>query len=322
MGAAVGDFDNDGRPDLYVTNLGSNQLLRNNGDGTFTDVTKASGTDDRAWSTSAVFVDYDEDGWLDLFVANYIDFTVDPPRRCYSRGTARDFCGPDAYKPTPDRLFRNRGDGTFEDASAGAGIRRAFGAGLGAIAGDFNQDGRLDLYVTNDGDPNLLWINQGGGRFVNQAVLAGVAVNGQGVAEAGMGVSAGDFDRDGDEDLSADLDHDGALDVLVANQRGPLLVYRNRVDPRRHWIAFELEGTRSNRSAIGATVELYWDRKAQVQTVMAASGFSAQNQRRLHYGLGRAGAVDRVVIRWPSGARQTLDRPAMDRLHRVKEAGD
>jgi hypothetical protein len=109
--------------------------------------------------------------------------------------------------------------------------------------------------------------------------------------------------------------------VIVANQRGPLLVYRNEVDPARHWIQFELEGSAANRSAIGARVELHWDGKRQVQEVLGASGFSAQNQRRLHYGLGAATSVDRVVIRWPSGRRQTIEAPAVDTLHRVKEPG-
>ena len=117
----------------------------------------------------------------------------------------------------------------------------------------------------------------------------------------------------------ADLGNRGVLDVIVANQRGPLLVYRNAVEPGRHWIQFELEGAASNRSAIGARVELQWSGRTQVQEVSGASGFSAQNQRRVHYGLGSATAVDRVIIRWPSGRRQTIERPAVDTLHRVKE---
>ena len=117
----------------------------------------------------------------------------------------------------------------------------------------------------------------------------------------------------------ADFGNRGVLDVIVANQRGPLLLYRNSVTPGRHWIQFDLEGTSSNRSALGARVELHWNGRVQVQEVVAASGFSAQNQRRLHFGLGDASAVDRVVIRWPSGARQTLEAPAVDRLHMVRE---
>jgi hypothetical protein len=118
----------------------------------------------------------------------------------------------------------------------------------------------------------------------------------------------------------ADLSNDGALDVIVANQRGPLLVYENTVSADRHWIAFELEGTATNRSAIGARVDVHWNGQRQVQEVSGGSGFSAQNQRRLHYGLGSAAAVDQVVIRWPSGRTETIDGPAVDRLHHVKEA--
>lgn len=202
MGVATGDFNNDGWVDLYVTNLGSNLLLRNNGDSTFTDVTSAAAADDPRWSTSATFFDYDRDGWLDLFVTNYVDFTSDEKRECFSASSARDYCGPDAYNPVPDRLLHNRGDGTFEDVTLSSGVSTAFGAGLGVVAADFNGDGWTDVYVANDGDPNQLWINQAGsGRFEETALLAGVALNRVGQAEAGMGVDAGDFDGDGDEDL-------------------------------------------------------------------------------------------------------------------------
>jgi len=202
MGVATGDFNNDGWVDLYVTNLGSNQLLRNDGDGTFTNATKSSHTDDSRWSTSAAFVDYDRDGWLDLFVTNYVDFSVEMKRECFAKSSARDYCGPDAYDALPDRLFHNKGDGTFEDATEWLGIDQAFGAGLGVVAADLNGDDWIDIYVTNDGDPNNLWINpRGKGRFQDDALLAGVALNQAGRAEAGMGVDAGDFDGDGNEDL-------------------------------------------------------------------------------------------------------------------------
>ena len=202
MGVATGDYNNDGWVDLYVTNLGSNQLLRNNGDGTFTNVAKSGHADDPRWSTSAAFVDYDRDGWLDLFVANYVDFSAEVKRECFAKSSARDYCGPDAYDALPDRLFHNRGDGTFEDVTGPLGFNQAFGAGLGVVAADLNGDDWIDIYVANDGDPNNLWINPGGkGRFQDDALLAGVALNQAGRAEAGMGVDAGDFDGDGNEDL-------------------------------------------------------------------------------------------------------------------------
>jgi hypothetical protein len=148
-----------------------------------------------------------------------------------------------------------------------------------------------------------VWINDGLGRFTDVAQVVGARDTYDGRAVA-----------------LADLGNRGVLDVIVANQRGPLLIYKNTVVPGRHWIQFELEGSPSNRSAIGARVELHWKNRVQVQELTTASGFSAQNQRRLHYGLGDADAVDRVVIRWPSGRQQTVERPQIDMLHHVKEA--
>ena len=201
MGVAAGDFTNDGFPDLYVTNFGANQMLRNNGDGTFTDITAASAADDRRWSTSATFVDYDRDGWLDLYVGNYVDFSPAAHKPCYSPAGAVDYCGPLSYQPYPDRLLRNRGDGAFEDVSAASRITTAFGGALGVIAADFNGDEWPDIYVANDGMANQLWLNRGDGRFEDQALLSGTAFNAQGTPEGSMGLDAGDFDGDGDDDL-------------------------------------------------------------------------------------------------------------------------
>jgi len=211
MGAATGDIDNDGWIDLYVTFLGSSRMFRNAGDGTFTDVTARSRTDVTAWPTSATFFDYDRDGWLDLFVATYVDFNVDMKRGCFSAGSARDYCNPVVYAPVPDRLFHNDRNGTFSDVSVPAGISRAPARGLGVLAADFNDDGWLDLYVANDGDPNQLWINQrGSGTFKDEALLAGVAVNRTGQAQGSMGIDLGDVDADGDEDLFVtNLDNEG-----------------------------------------------------------------------------------------------------------------
>ncbi|MEO8521450.1 MAG: CRTAC1 family protein [Acidobacteriota bacterium] len=201
MGAAVGDYDNDGYLDLLVTSFGPETLYHNNGNGTFTDVTRDAGVSDPQWSTSAAFVDYDHDGDLDLFVANYLDFTVANNKRCADPTGARDYCGPRSYRPVMDRLYRNEGHGRFTDATAAAGIGRAYGAGLGVAIGDYNGDGWPDIYVANDATPNQLWINQRDGTFADQGLLSGAALNAAGNPEGSMGIASGDYDRDGDEDL-------------------------------------------------------------------------------------------------------------------------
>jgi hypothetical protein len=201
MGAATGDYDNDGDVDLLVTAFGPETLYRNNGNGTFTDVTKQAGVGDPQWSASAAFVDYDRDGDLDLFVANYLDFTLAGNKRCNDAVGARDYCSPRAYKPVPDRLYRNDGTGKFADVTEAAGITKAYGAGLGVASGDYNGDGWLDLYVANDATPNQLWINQKNGTFADEGLLSGTALNAAGNPEGSMGIASGDFDLDGDEDL-------------------------------------------------------------------------------------------------------------------------
>jgi hypothetical protein len=202
MGVAAGDFDNDGWVDLYLTKFdAANQLFRNNGDGTFSDVSKASGTDERSWSVSASFVDLNRDGWLDLYVGNYIRYSLESNTPCFGTSGALDYCMPQAYQPLQDRLFMNRGDGTFADSSVKSGITREYGPALGVSTADFNGDGWMDVYVANDGRENQLWINKHDGTFENAALLAGVALPVSGKAEASMGVDAGDFDDDGDEDL-------------------------------------------------------------------------------------------------------------------------
>ncbi len=201
MGAAVGDINNDGWADLYITNLGSNQMFLNNGDGTFSEVTKKTGTDDVRWSTGAAFFDYDRDGWLDLMVVNYAEFSTTTSPDCYAASSARDYCTPRAFRAPGNRLFHNQRDGTFENVTVRAGVADEFGHGLGIVAADFDADGWTDIYVANDGDPNQLWINQKDGTFKNEALLAGAAVNRDGNAEAGMGVDAGDFDGNGTDDI-------------------------------------------------------------------------------------------------------------------------
>lgn len=201
MGTAVADYDNDGDMDLFVTSFGPDTLFRNNGDGTFTDVTAAAGVSDPLWSTSAAFLDYDRDGDLDLFVANYLNFTVAGNKSCTDSTGARDYCGPRAYHPAPDRLYRNDGGGRFTNVTEAAGINKADGAGLGVAVGDYNGDGWLDLYVANDATPNQLWINHRDGTFGDEGLLSGAALNAAGNPEGSMGIASGDVDADGDEDL-------------------------------------------------------------------------------------------------------------------------
>jgi hypothetical protein len=225
MGAAAGDFDNDGWVDLYVTALGATRLLRNNRNGTFADVTVRSGTSDAGWSTSATWFDYDRDGWLDLYVATYVNFRLDLKRECFSAASARDYCNPAVYEPLPDRLWRNNGNGTFTDVSARAGVAATPGRGLGVLATDVNGDGWTDLYVANDGDANHLWINERDGSFRDDALLAGVAVSRSGQPQGSMGVDAGDVDGDGDEELFVtNLDNEG--NALYLNVGGGLFEER------------------------------------------------------------------------------------------------
>ncbi len=199
MGVVAGDYDNDGWVDLYVLNFGPNQLWRNNGDGTFIDVTDTAGADDARWSVSGSFLDYDRDGWLDLYVSNYVNYSVANNVECFNN--IRTYCGPDGFVPVPDRLFRNQGDGTFEDATAVSQIGREYGPALGVSTADLDGNGWIDIYVANDLSENRSWMNQGDGTFVNTAQFNGSAYNDVGDAEAGMGVDAGDFDGDGDDDL-------------------------------------------------------------------------------------------------------------------------
>jgi enediyne biosynthesis protein E4 len=201
MGVATGDYNNDGCIDLYVTTLGSNQLFRNNCDGTFTDVTATSRTASVGWSVSVAFVDFDRDGWLDLFVGHYVNYSADANVKCFGLAGGPEYCPPHVYTAQPSKLYRNNRDGTFTDATARAGLSTEFGPALGVATADFNGDGWIDLYVANDGQPNQLWINQRNGTFKNMALLSGAALGADGEAKSSMGVDAGDFDNDRDEDL-------------------------------------------------------------------------------------------------------------------------
>ena len=201
MGVAAADYDNDGDTDLYISGYPSGALLRNNGDGTFTDVTGAAGVPNQGeWGASAAWFDYDNDGRLDLFIANYAEFSFNDSRRCDFEGRPV-YCAQTSYRGRPSRLYRNNGDGTFTDASAAAGIAALPGRALGVVAIDYDGDGRQDLFVARDASPNLLLRNRGDGSFDNTALQAEVAYNPEGVARAGMGVDAGDVDGDGTPDF-------------------------------------------------------------------------------------------------------------------------
>ncbi len=215
MGAAVADIDNDGDLDVYISNLSADQLYRNNGDGTFTNITKQAGIDNDEWGCSAAFFDYDRDGFLDLYVTNYV--RMDRSVKCFDAGGRPEYCGPDSYPGVADCLYRNNGDGTFTDVSASSGIGARVKRGLGVVAADFSGDGWIDIYVANDGEENLLWINQQDGRFREEAMLRGAALNEVGQAEAGMGIAIGDVDHNGEFDLL--VTHlDGESNTLYMNE--------------------------------------------------------------------------------------------------------
>ncbi len=211
-GVACGDYDNDGYVDIYVTNFDANRLYHNDGDGTFTDVTTQAGVGDTRWSSSATFFDYDSDGYLDLYVVNYVNYPLDASAPICFESPAfgatekvRGYCHPKHFEGAPDRLYRNNGDGTFTDATGAANIRDPggmfLGKGLGVVAADFDADGNSDIYVANDDTPNYLFYNKGDGTFAEIAILTGCAYSADGIAQAGMGVDAGDYNSDGFLDL-------------------------------------------------------------------------------------------------------------------------
>ena len=206
MGCVTADYDNDGDSDLYVTNFGANLLYRNNGDGTFTDAATHAGVGNgKKWSSSCAFVDYDHDGNLDLYVVNYLDYDIEKDRDWHDPRGRRIYSNPQVYAGISDTLYRNNGDGTFTDVTRRAGVYNNNGKGLGVTCGDYDNDGRIDIYVANDTTPNFLYRNIGEGRFVDIAPFAGAAYNEHGVAEGGMGVDFGDYNND------------GALDIFVTN---------------------------------------------------------------------------------------------------------
>lgn len=361
----------------YAKNGGRKYLFHNLGDGKFEEVSAKMGIDSRRWSLAAAAADLQGTGHPDLFVANdygVSELYINDGKRFHEAGAETgigfapksgmnvafgDIMDQGRYSVYVSNISENgvliqgnnlwvpkegtNGVGTqYENLARDMGVELG-GWSFGAQFGDLNNDGNLDLYLTNGyvslarnrsywydfskvaggnstiiGDaknwPSMngrslsgyqqkkVWLNDGAGRFVDVAQAVGVTDT-----------------YDGRSVALADLWNTGALDVVVANQRGPLLIYKNTVDPSNKWIEFQLEGTKSNRSAIGAEVTIFWDGKEQIQQVSGGSGFAAQNDRRLHFGLGADPRIEKAVIRWPSGKIQTMDKLAPDQLYQVKE---
>ncbi|RXS93504.1 CRTAC1 family protein [Silvibacterium dinghuense] len=437
MGAVVGDYNNDGWPDLLVTCFGGVVLYRNNKDGTFTDVTKAAGlAGDKLWATGAAFGDYDGDGYADLFVSHYVDLDLKALPVFGSSQTCKYLgvevqCGPRGLKGSPDNLYRNNGDGTFRDVSVQAGVEDAQQLyGLTAIWSDFDDDGHLDLFVTNDGQQNYLYRNGGNGAFTDIAYSAGVAASEDGVAQANMGIAYGDylhtgraalilshFDNeyaavyrnDGKMNFSdvsaasgieaatkgyvgwgdalvdldnsgwldffvvnghvypqvddahtaaryrepkllfwnqhdgtfrnvshdagpaietpqvsrglavADLFHDGRQELIVENLTGSPMILRPEGGAQNHWIAFTLEGTRSNRLALNARVRVTSGDLVQTGEVLSGGSYLSQNDLQLHFGLGSHARAEKVEVQWPDGARETLTNLDGEHFYSIRE---
>jgi hypothetical protein len=434
MGVSCPDVDNDGWPDLFVTNVGRDALYRNNRDGTFTDVTESSGIVDDHWSTCACFADLDGDGDLDLYLANYALIDFANYKVCGQPPDKISYCHPDNLKSAPDRLFRNDGGFKFTDVTKEAGIDESASGGKGfqVVPFDVNGDGRLDLFVANDADPNYLWINQGGLRFVDEAGWTGVAVSGKGASQSCMGVDLADvdgdldfdlfatnfgkesnvlyvrngeffedrtypsglgapsylftgfgarffdYDKDGDSDLmvvnghimdlvheydpsqtfeqvphfyenrgggrfesigprlspffeqpnvgrglaTGDLDGDGDLDVIVAENDHALALLENAGRSANGWIGFRLTGTRSPRDAIGAVVTIECEGRKQAQPVLGSSSYLSWGDLRAYFGVGPVDSVKiraSTTIHWPSGTVQRLEGLALGRYHDVSE---
>jgi enediyne biosynthesis protein E4 len=220
QGVAVGDYDGDGFPDLYVTQYGRNVLYHNNGDGTFTDVTDKAGVAAQGWSSSAVWFDYDNDGRLDLFVGRFVDFSKELNKPCGIHDDGlRHYCIPKVYSAMPSWLFHNNGDGTFTDVSKSSGVAASLGKAWGVVATDINNDGLTDLFVANDTVANFLFVNRGNGKFDEIGEPSGVAYSAEGRTRSGMGVD------------SADYDQDGFMDLFVSNlDRELYSLYRNNHD--------------------------------------------------------------------------------------------
>jgi hypothetical protein len=429
MGVTAADYDNDGDCDLYVTSLGPDRLFQNQGNGTFKDITAAAGLGNPGYGTSSAFFDYDKDGHLDLFVANYVRWTRETDIWCSLDGENKSYCTPQSYKGTSPVLYRNLGNGKFQDVTRTAKVWDETNKGLGVLIFDYNNDSWLDIMMANDTQPNKLWENNGDGTFTEVGVLAGVAFSEDGVARGAMGIDAGDYDRSGflsvvignfsnemmslyhneqngffiddaptssvgpsslltlafgcvffDFDLDGyldiyagnghvendinivqkrvtyaqpphlfrnlggkqftevtaqmgkefaaprvargvafgDYDNDGDLDLLVTTCGGPAHLFRNDGGSSNNWLALDLEGSKSNRDAIGAIVKVYSGGSAQTAIRKTGGSYCSQSQLRLTFGLGN-GAADLVEVLWPSGQKQVLRQVPVNQVVRVHE---
>jgi hypothetical protein len=436
-GVCVGDYNNDGFEDLYLTYYGQNKLYRNNGDGTFTDVTDKAGLHDSRlrFGSGCTFVDYNRDGWLDLFVSDYVDIDIATAPKpslqipnCNFEGVPTN-CGPGGLRMPFHSLYRNNGDGTFTDVSKEAGIAGLRGSyGFTAVAFDADEDGWQDILVACDATPSLLLMNNHDGTFREEGLLRGVALSTEGQPMAGMGVGPGDFDLDGHIDLVkthfvnqpmglyrnngkgefddvaaraglagerrftswgtglvdldndghpdifvvagtvapelekvyakyparnprmvfrnqgdgtfvelgdevgpaiasrhvsrgcafGDFDNDGDLDILIMNRNEPPTLLRNDAPAGNHWLKIRLEGTKSNRSAIGSRVLVHYEGKVQAQCVTSQCSFLSSNDPRLHFGLGAATKAS-VDIYWPNGTKETFADVPADQLVTIRE---
>ena len=430
MGVAVGDYDNDGYDDLFITALGQSRLFHNNGSGTFTDVTRSAGLwGPNELSTSAAWVDYDRDGKLDLVVANYVQWSPQTDIYCTLDGAHKSYCTPESYKGVSARVWHNLGGGKFEDATQKAGLYDPTSKSLGLAILDYNGDGWPDILLANDTQPNKLYLNKQNGTFEEKAVAAGIAFSEDGVARAGMGVDAADYDRSGRPSLMitnfanqmislyhnegnglfvdeaprsevgrntlvtlgfgcfffdydndgwpdifvadghieneiervqkrvsyaepphlfrnlgsgrfqeiteqmgtafaspkvargaayADIDNDGALDVLVTTNGGRLWLFHNE-GGTNHSVRVKLVGTKSNRDGIGAVVHVTSSGAKQWQMLRSGSSYLSQSELVLTFGLGAATKADAIEIRWPSGQVDKLAGVTADQTLTVQE---